>query len=147
MGKYRVKHASVGGPLTGKAPGDQVSVTGEDEQHLLALGLIETEDEYEARQTAKAEAEAEDETEQVQDDGQVKALTDENTKLKSALERTQAQLSEVKERVKADGKKHADEAKALKADVKAAQAERDAALAKIPKEGADVESGQPADGQ
>lgn len=56
--KYRVKHASVGGPLTGKAPGDQVTVTGEDEQHLLALGLLETEEEYEARQAAKAEAEA-----------------------------------------------------------------------------------------
>lgn len=58
MGKYRLKYASVGGAATGKKPGDVITVTGDEEAELLALGLLETEDEYQERQAAKAEAEA-----------------------------------------------------------------------------------------
>jgi len=55
MGKYRLKYASVGGAVTGKKPGDVITVTGDEEAELLALGLLETEDEYQERQAAKAE--------------------------------------------------------------------------------------------
>lgn len=147
MGKYRLKYASVGGAVTGKKPGDVITVTGDEEAELLALGLLESEADYQKRQAAKAEAEAEAEPEQSQDSGQVQALTDENTKLKADLERLNAQVTQLKTDAKADAKKHADEVKAFKADVKAAQAERDAALAKIHKEGSTDAAGQPAGGE
>lgn len=59
MGKYRLKYASVGGSITGKMPGDEVTVTGDEEQQLKDLGLIESEEDYQARQDARAQAEAE----------------------------------------------------------------------------------------
>ncbi|GGN32297.1 hypothetical protein [Deinococcus daejeonensis] len=59
MGKYRVKYASHGGQLTGKLPGDEVEVRGDEEKQLLDLGLIESEEDYQQRQEAKAQAEAE----------------------------------------------------------------------------------------
>ena len=55
--KYRVKYAAEG-LLSGKQVGDQVAFDSADTAHLFALGLIETEDEYQERQAAKAEAEA-----------------------------------------------------------------------------------------
>lgn len=61
---YRVKYASVG-LLTGKQVGDQVKLDTADAKHLLDLGAIETEAEYQARQAAAAEA-AEQETLTVQ---------------------------------------------------------------------------------
>ncbi|MHA0041513.1 hypothetical protein [Deinococcus sp. PEB2-63] len=145
MKNYRVKYRALG-LLSSKEPGDTVKLDDADAAHLLDLGVIESEADYQERQAAKAEAETEDETEQSQDDGQAQALADENTKLKADLERLNAQVAQLKTDAKADAKKHADEVKGLKADVKAAQAERDAALAKIPKEGADA-AGQPAGGE
>jgi len=143
MGKYRVKHASVGGPLTGKAPGDQVSVTGEDEQHLLALGLIETEDEYEARQAARAEAEAEAQTDSVTvkvswADLSAVVSPDRIAELVMAEE---DRLLEVHK--KGGGWYHFGEGDTL---VKVQG--RDEALAELAKrEAANAEPGQPADGQ
>lgn len=47
---HRVKYASVGGMLTGKRPGDTVEIHDAEElKHLLGLGLIETEEDFEAR--------------------------------------------------------------------------------------------------
>lgn len=146
MKNYRVKYRALG-LLSSKEPGDTVKLDDADAAHLLDLGVIESEADYQERQTAKAEAETEDETEQSQDDGQAQALADENTKLKADLERLNAQVTQLKTDAKADAKKHADEVKGLKADVKAAQAERDAALAKIPKEGSTDAAGQPAGGE
>ncbi|WP_145975288.1 hypothetical protein [Deinococcus gobiensis] len=48
-----MKYASVGGVLTGKKPGDTVEIHDAEElKHLLTLGLIETEEEAEARALA-----------------------------------------------------------------------------------------------
>ncbi|WP_295814514.1 hypothetical protein [uncultured Deinococcus sp.] len=55
---YRVKYASVG-LLTGKQVGDQVKLDTADAKHLLDLGAIETEAEYQARQAAAEAAEQE----------------------------------------------------------------------------------------
>jgi len=149
MKNYRVKYRALG-LLSDKEPGDTVKLDDADAAHLLDLGVIESEADYQERQAAKAEAEAEAEPEQSQDAGQVQALTAENgklveanTKLKTDLERVTGQVTQLK----ADAKKHADEVKGLKADVKAAQAERDAALAKLPKEGSTDAAGQPAGGE
>lgn len=55
--KYRVLYGSVGGVMTGKKPGQAVNIPDKEEAaHLLGLGLIESEEDYEARQEAKAEA-------------------------------------------------------------------------------------------
>lgn len=143
MKNYRVKYRALG-LLNSKEPGDTVKLDDADAAHLLDLGVIESEADYQERQAAKAEAEVE--PEQAQDGGQVQALTAENTKLKADLERLNAQVTQLKTDAKAEAKKHADEVKAFKADVKAAQAERDAALAKIPKEAANA-AGQPAGGE
>lgn len=54
---HRVKYASVGGVLTGKKPGDAVEIFDAEElKHLLDLGLIETEEDAQARALALVSA-------------------------------------------------------------------------------------------
>lgn len=55
--KYIVLYGSVGGVMTGKKPGEAVNIPDKEEAaHLLGLGLIESEEDYEIRQKQKAEA-------------------------------------------------------------------------------------------
>ena len=57
MKNYRVKYRALG-LLSSKEPGDTVKLDDADAAHLLDLGVIESEEDYEERQVAKAEAEA-----------------------------------------------------------------------------------------
>lgn len=85
MGKYRLKYASVGGSITGKVPGDEVTVTGDEEQQLKDLGLIESEEDYQARQEAKAQADAKSEPEEPDGD-ELEQLRQKTADLKQELD-------------------------------------------------------------
>lgn len=87
--KHRVKYTAQG-LLSGKSVGDVVSFDDADTRHLLALGLIETEEDYQARQEAKAQAEAESEPEEPD--------SDELEEVRKALE-TEREVSAEKQRL------------------------------------------------
>lgn len=140
--KHRVKYAAEG-LLSGKQVGDQVTFDSADTAHLLALGLIETEDEYEARQAAKAEAEAETQTDSVT----MKVSWADLSAVVSPDRIAELVMTEedrlLEPHKKGGGWYHFGEGAAL---VKVQG--RDEALAELAKrEAANVESGQPADGQ
>lgn len=74
MDKYRVKYSL--GKLEGLNPGDATpKLTQAEVEHYLGLGLIETEDEYQARQEAQAKAEAEYQAQQPTDTVQTASLS------------------------------------------------------------------------
>lgn len=121
MGKYRLKYASVGGSITGKAPGDAVTVTGDEEKQLLELGLIEPEEDYQERQRARAEAEAEAEESTAEADDETPALRQEIEQLTQQLAQVKAEYSHFQAAANQAGAEGTNERVRLEGELKAAQ--------------------------